>query len=160
MSSITTPSDKKETWAGYVRKSALKIYLKLLILRKGEIRCRVVVKRRRRNTVGTTETFCLNFEETGRRIRQITSNRKSLAIRMHEYTAYRALLSVCITQRPFAHDAYCIRRCLTGQPESLHSQVQFSEVELCGTKPGVHGSPPIVTMAHLNISRNVTANYA
>jgi hypothetical protein len=34
MSGIRTTSDKKETWAGYVWKSALKIYLKLLILRQ------------------------------------------------------------------------------------------------------------------------------
>jgi hypothetical protein len=51
-----------------------------------------------------------------------------------------------------------IRRCLTGQRESLHSQLQFSEVYLCGTKPVVHGRPQIVTTAQLNISGNFTAN--
>jgi hypothetical protein len=51
-----------------------------------------------------------------------------------------------------------ISPCLTGQLESLHSQLQFSEVELCGTKPHIHGSPQIVITTYLNMSGNFTAN--
>jgi hypothetical protein len=63
---------------------------------------------------------------------------------------YRA--SICARREVF------IRQYLAGQVDSLHSQLHFSEVELCGTKRDFHGSPQTVITGHLNVSGNFTAN--
>jgi hypothetical protein len=157
MSGIRTPSDKKETRTGCVRKSALKIHLKFLILRQDGIDAGGWLKGEGK-TVATTATFFKFRKEQGEEYGKwkcATENWpfecKNMRLIIPCYLW--ALQSVHLRKMQIF-----IRQCLTGQREGLHSQLQFSEVELCGTKPVVHGSPQIVTTEHLNISRNFTAN--
>jgi hypothetical protein len=160
MSSIRTTSDKNETWVGDVWQSALKIYLKLLILRQCGIEAERWLNweegRLWRRYKQTFFKFRRGQAEEYGKWKQATENYwpfECKNIRLNIPCYLRALQSVHLRKMQIF-----IRRCLAGQRESLHSQLQFSEVELCRTKPVVHGSPQIVTTAQSNISGNFTAN--
>lgn len=158
MSGIGTTSDKKETWAGYMRKSALKMYLKLLIWRQGGRHAEGWLKGEE-GRLWRRQKHSLNFEEDKEK-NTVNENAEQKIGHLNARIYGSAYLVICghLQSVHLRKMQIFMRRCLTGQWESLHSQLQFSEVELCCTKPVVHWSPQIVTRAHLNISGNFTAN--